>query len=197
MVFCAILLNEMEIIKTCKKHGPLTADQVSIRERKDRAPGSVYIRCKLCHRSSASSARKEARRLYREGLSDQKYSSDIKVAEDRKLNPEKYRQWAANHRKKQGSLRNVVEICRRAGITVDQYQEMLRNQNNVCKICLNPETRTFKGKPMNLCLSLCPKTRKAKAFLCSECNMGLGLFEYNPDIIRSAIAYLKRFKNGN
>lgn len=171
MVFCAVLLNEMEIIKTCKRHGPLTADQVSIRERKDRAPGSVYIICKLCKRLAG--------------------------AEDRKLNPEKYRQWAANHRKKQGSLRNVVEICRRAGITVDQYQEMLRNQNNVCKICLNPETRTFKGKPMNLCLSLCPKTRKAKAFLCSECNMGLGLFEYNPDIIRSAIAYLKRFKNGN
>ena len=89
-----------------------------------------------------------------------------------------------------------MEISRKAGITLDQYQEMMKEQNYLCKICNQPETRIIKGKTVNLSLALCHVTGKAKGFLCSECNLGLGLFNYDPKTIYSAMEYLRRFQNG-
>lgn len=181
----------MNVIKVCKHHGPLSLKDVSINKRIDRGPNAFYIRCKLCHKKSSSNSRKEARRLYREGLTDKRYSSDLKVTEDRKNNPEKYREWSRKSRAKKGDLRNREEICRRANISLEEYYSLLESQNHLCYLCQKPEKRMQKGKITHLGLNICPFTKRHKKFLCFACSTSLGLFGYCKETIRSAIAYLK------
>ena len=71
------------------------------------------------------------------------------------------------------------------GITIEKYEEMLKNQNGVCKICNNPEK---KGK--NLAVDHCHKTSIIRGLLCSNCNTGLGKFEDDVERLKNAINYL-------
>jgi len=180
-----------EIVKVCKTHGPLTAENVGIVRRKDRPAGSIYLKCKLCNRASAGSARSEKRRLYREGLADIPCSANVKARQDRVENPDKHREWGRRHREKLGDLRNPMEIARRAGISLEEYQSEYESQNGLCKACGSPETRVQKGKVTRLGLRICPFTKEPKGFLCNSCSTAIGGFQHSVDIIRSAIDYLK------
>jgi hypothetical protein len=72
------------------------------------------------------------------------------------------------------------------GITVEQYKEILKLQNDVCAICYkicNTFTRLSVDHNHN--------TGKVRGLLCSDCNRALGFFKENADILESAIRYLK------
>jgi Autographiviridae endonuclease VII len=74
------------------------------------------------------------------------------------------------------------------GITLEQYKEKLKNQNNCCAIC--------KSLPKNnrmLSVDHCHKTGKVRGLLCSGCNSGLGYFKDNINIIAIAIKYLQNY----
>lgn len=77
------------------------------------------------------------------------------------------------------------------GITLDQYEEMLKAQNGVCFICEQPEKATYKdtGKIKNLCIDHCHKTGKIRKLLCSNCNLIVGKLEEN-DLIDKMKDYL-------
>jgi len=58
------------------------------------------------------------------------------------------------------------------GITVEDYETMLVNQNGVCKIC----NKTCKsGK--SLAVDHCHETGKVRGLLCAKCNTNLGRIE--------------------
>ncbi len=197
----------MKIVKKCKIHGDLTENDVHKENRKDLKEG-FYYRCAFCrrekdrlyklnnpdkHKASASRARNEARRLYREGLIDIKPNADIWAEQDRKNNPEKYRKWAENSRKRQGQLRNTKEVCRRFDIPVEWYYEKLKKQNGLCQICGKQETRKSRteGKTCALVIDHCHRTGKLRDLLCHNCNVGIGVFNDSIDILRRAITYLE------
>lgn len=69
------------------------------------------------------------------------------------------------------------------GITVEQYTEMYENQAQECKIC-------HAWQPL-LRIDHNHKTGKIRGLLCNECNIGLGVFEEDIDILKSAIKYLE------
>lgn len=77
-------------------------------------------------------------------------------------------------------------VKRAHGITLDQYEDKLAQQNSVCAIC---EVELFASGPLTH-LDHCHKTGKLRAFLCTNCNRGLGQFKDNPTIIQNAIDYL-------
>lgn len=74
------------------------------------------------------------------------------------------------------------------GISKEDYETMLLNQNGVCAICNEPElSKRFKF----LAVDHCHKTGKIRGLLCSKCNQGLGYFNDNVSNLQSAITYLK------
>lgn len=73
----------------------------------------------------------------------------------------------------------------RYGITIKDYDLMLIEQNNKCKIC----NKEFK-KGQNICTDHNHNTGKIRGLLCLNCNTILGLSYENENILNNAIKYL-------
>lgn len=81
------------------------------------------------------------------------------------------------------------------GITLSDYEAMLKKQGGVCAICGQKETR--KNKYTGICklhIDHDHKTGKFRGLLCHACNFAIGLFNDNTDILKSAILYLNRLQ---
>jgi hypothetical protein len=84
------------------------------------------------------------------------------------------------------------------GITPEDYELILEKQNKVCKICGLPETRitrpnakAFLDLPPRLAVDHDHKTGKIRGLLCHKCNVGLGNFNDNLELLKNAIKYLE------
>ena len=77
------------------------------------------------------------------------------------------------------------KLKRLFGITVDQYNEMLAEQDGVCAICrrASPDGR-------RLHVDHCHKTKTVRGLLCHDCNRGLGMFRDDPENFSRAAEYL-------
>lgn len=75
------------------------------------------------------------------------------------------------------------------GITPQTFEDMLKAQNGLCRLCGKPEytTRRF-------CVDHDHKTGKIRALLCDPCNTGLGQFQDDPQLLAKAIEYLNTYK---
>ena len=45
-----------------------------------------------------------------------------------------------------------------------------------------------------LCVDHCHASGKVRGLLCRKCNMGLGLYDENPEFVRAALAYLEQWR---
>ena len=81
---------------------------------------------------------------------------------------------------------------RKYKLTLGEYREIADSQNNVCSICGKPETSKRNGFVQSLSVDHCHKTNINRGLLCHKCNIGLGVFEDNIDVMASAISYLKQ-----
>lgn len=72
------------------------------------------------------------------------------------------------------------------GITLEQYLLMAKNQEHKCLLCgtLQSELRR------DLFVDHCHATGRIRGLLCHACNVGLGLFKDNKELLSKAIAYL-------
>ena len=91
---------------------------------------------------------------------------------------------------------NKEQLIKKYGINIDQFNEMLKKQNNVCAICGQPEIRRYKshGKE-GICylhIDHNHNTQKVRGLLCSKCNLGISNFLENTEIMLKAIKYLKK-----
>lgn len=84
------------------------------------------------------------------------------------------------------------EIKTRFGISLDDYNKMMEDQQGVCKICGLPESKLdHRSKlPRRLAVDHCHSTGKVRGLLCSDCNTALGLMKDNPKLLNEAIKYL-------
>lgn len=106
---------------------------------------------------------------------------------------EKNRIRQARYRAKNPYWHRRWRLPGRYGITLDEYNEMLAKQNEVCAICLGPETRVARGGGVQpLSVDHCHATNKVRGLLCNQCNTGLGKFKDSPDFLREAADYLDR-----
>ncbi len=85
------------------------------------------------------------------------------------------------------------ERLKRYGINTRQFNDMLKTQNNLCAICLQPETQIQHGKLRPLCVDHNHKTGEIRALLCNDCNTGLGKFKDDINLLEKSINYLKGF----
>ena len=83
-------------------------------------------------------------------------------------------------------LRNRKQQLSLYGLTLEDYDTMLAEQNNSCAIC----NKTVGG---NLFVDHDHKTGEVRGLLCNGCNSGLGMLKDNLDLLRSAVLYLEKY----
>lgn len=82
--------------------------------------------------------------------------------------------------------------ARAFGITVEHLQALMAAQGEGCAICGNA-CRTGRA----LALDHDHETGDLRGLLCSNCNRGIGYLQDSPEVIRSALAYLEKWKGGH
>jgi hypothetical protein len=90
-------------------------------------------------------------------------------------------------------------IKRRFGLNKEQYQTLVERQNDVCALCGQKE-RIKRSQhhfgPNYLAVDHDHKTGKVRGLLCNQCNIGLGNFKENIQVLRKAAEYLEGHQNG-
>lgn len=79
------------------------------------------------------------------------------------------------------------------GLSLEQFDDLLKVQNYSCKICKTDERDVYRG---SLFVDHCHTTGKIRGLLCHQCNTALGKFRDSETILLSAIEYLKENKDG-
>lgn len=86
-------------------------------------------------------------------------------------------------------------LKRKYGISVDEYDQLLVEQNGVCAICRSKESHVYKsGKLKDLSVDHCHSTGKVRGLLCVKCNRALGYLDDSIERINRAITYLEKSK---
>ena len=75
------------------------------------------------------------------------------------------------------------------GITLEQYDQMLEDQGGVCAICGTDDPRGMGRFPVDHCHD----TGQVRGLLCNLCNQALGMFKDDPQLLLTAVSYLRRF----
>lgn len=93
----------------------------------------------------------------------------------------------------------LSRICIEHGVTLDLYLSLYNSQKGLCKICNRPclpyGTGTDGRKMETMHLDHDHATGKFRGLLCGSCNSGLGYFKDKPELLSSAIEYLKAANN--
>jgi len=92
-----------------------------------------------------------------------------------------------NHYELRKEIIKDRNIFRRYGITIEQRNKMIIDQNDRCAIC---NELLSNGKFTHIDHN--HETGKVRGILCSNCNSGIGMFKDNIEILASAIKYLKQ-----
>ena len=92
----------------------------------------------------------------------------------RENNPDKVRAGYTKHRLK-----------KKFNLTPEEYQEMFDLQGQRCLICKCSEGM--------FCIDHCHATKVIRGILCRDCNLLLGMAKDNPNTLRAAIIYLKKY----
>lgn len=79
------------------------------------------------------------------------------------------------------------KLMKQYGISSEQYEEMLENQDYKCAVC----GKTEQENNQRLAVDHCHNSKKVRKLLCTSCNVTLGLVKDNKDILASLISYLK------
>lgn len=156
-------------IKTCRKCGvPKPADNF----RKGRR------QCKACEYQRSQRSRVKYRT---------KNPARVKA-----LRRARYKRWhsrrlecPARQAKYEKQLR-AYNLKKKYGLTTEQYEQMVNEQNGKCAICGEvPEG--------GLTVDHCHRSGVVRALLCGFCNAGLGDFRDDPQRLESAARYLLNY----
>jgi hypothetical protein len=100
-------------------------------------------------------------------------------------------EWQQTYRKQNRDQVRNAALLYRYGITLTQFQTILKTQNGKCKTCgtSNPGKKGWNtDHDHNCCLTGCVKC--IRGLLCASCNMYLGRFEKNLHRLFSDVEYL-------
>lgn len=112
-------------------------------------------RCKICHKQACKKYRKTEKGKMVQMQGGKKYRNSRK-------GKQLYRAWRLNNN---------------YGLTINDYNEIVKNQNNLCAICGLSEIAKQGKKMQVLSVDHNHNTRRVRGLLCRKCNQALGLLE--------------------
>ena len=149
-----------------------------------KSPDGHSPRCKICqrkmNRDSYSRCDKEKHR------SRGKKRRLANIEAHRKY----HRDYMKRYRKNNPRSAKRAQLKHHYGITLEQYEELLEEQDGKCKICGHEPQEGERA----LDVDHCHDEGHIRGILCSSCNAGLGHFQDRPDLLLKAIEYLEHFK---
>jgi hypothetical protein len=97
--------------------------------------------------------------------------------------------------------RTPAKRLRQMGLTPERYDELLASQGGGCAICGSADSRQ-PGARFHIDhdgqAGCCPPNRACdncrRGLLCRPCNIGIGLFDHDPERLLAAAAYLQRHR---
>lgn len=105
-----------------------------------------------------------------------KESSDYSKSNREKINARRRERHSQNP-----SIRRHGHIRRTYGLSVEEYESLLKSQDGKCAICRRESKLHVDHNHAN---------GKVRALLCFACNTGLGMFDDDPKLLAMANAYL-------
>lgn len=221
-------MSDLEVVKVCKVHGELYEKDIT-RSFEKQKNGNKYLRLR-CRKCTFEAAVKKPCKVHgilelsernRDGSCricsvnkliplNQKRNADrsyfnLKQRIDKEKNPEKWAEYekaAYQRRKERYGLEEINErqAASRFHISIEQFRQMVIDQEDKCAICGKEETRLATSKSTDriiakLSIDHCHKTMKVRGLLCHDCNTGMGKFKENIEVMQKAIDYLI-FHNG-
>jgi len=89
-------------------------------------------------------------------------------------------------------LQRKMDKVKKYGLTVEQFDEMMKAQKNKCAVCHKRETKRHpSGTLFDLAIDHDHKTGKVRGLLCNSCNRALGNLMDSTDNAHSVINYLR------
>jgi hypothetical protein len=176
--------NFQRYCKECKKRKDLAYHKRHYKE-KYVPKEKIKIQCSCCGKELIRTAH------------NKKYCKECKTQIRQKYYPEKRREAYINsveeakiyyelnkdHIKKRS--RNYI-IKTKYGLSAEDYNRLLKEQEYKCKICginLKDGNRTH--------IDHNHTTNKLRGILCLNCNVGIGMFKENKNLLKEAIKYLE------
>ena len=101
--------------------------------------------------------------------------------------PEKERKRLREYKRKHPELQREIRL-RAIGWSLERVEEIKLKQNSACAICFKIFTETPHADHEHI------KPPKPRGLLCHFCNVGLGIFFENPEVLRSAAKYIEKYK---
>lgn len=96
------------------------------------------------------------------------------------------RDWKSKNKEEVSFRTFLYRMKKKYGLTKEDYQNMLKDQNFRCKIC----TKTIFEFKSRFVVDHDHRTGKVRGLLCNKCNAGLGMFQDNIFILEYARQYL-------
>jgi len=98
------------------------------------------------------------------------------------------------YRKRNPARFQGYELKRHYGISVEDYQSILRSQGGVCAICGEPPGSAGTGDNSvgTLAVDHSHSLVGIRGLLCTNCNLGIGSFYESVEFLRKAADYLER-----
>ena len=163
-------------------------DRVLENQRKSWANRAAEINAKRRVRNVADAAyqakRAEQRRRY--------YAKNRELEAVRskaRRETEAFKAWNAEYQLRTADQRRTATIKRKYGITSDEYDAMVDEQDGVCAICKREMPLTV-DHDHSCCDSDASCGRCVRGLLCNPCNRALGFFGDDLERLRSAVQYL-------
>lgn len=102
------------------------------------------------------------------------------------------REWYVNNQERAKENRRRYQFKSKYGITIEEYEKLLKKQNGVCALCKKDESAAHgrTGTKFWLSVDHCHVFGHVRGLLCQKCNRAIGLFNDDPRLLRKAIAYL-------
>lgn len=137
------------------------------------------------YRENRTPAQREAERAYHRAYAKKRRE------EDRERHNWLRREWNRKNPRKIKSIQFKTQF----GITLDQYEKLLRRQKGVCAICgceAVGSPRRGGEKRRGGSVDHDHKTGQVRGILCGLCNLMLGHAKDRPDVLRAAADYLDK-----
>ena len=92
----------------------------------------------------------------------------------------------AEHRNEARRNARSAAMKYKYGITVEEYNDLLRKQDGVCAVCGST------GFGRRLSVDHCHTTGHVRGLLCYKCNTGAGMLNDDPALVAKLLLYLER-----